>query len=114
MPINLNKERLYPLRIAVRFAPRSARTGRCLHVSVLYRWARKGVLAPNGSRVHLGVVRCASGLATSREALSRFLAELSDSHETAHGSAISSQPNQAAERRKAQDDAERELDAAGI
>lgn len=114
MPIDdLKKEPLYPLRLAVRFAPKSSRTGRSLHVSALYRWA-KGVRSPSGRCVRLAVVRCPSGLATSREAMRRFLAELSEAEDVVQPPTSSAQASRSSNRRKSQDDAKRELDAAGL
>lgn len=76
MPPNLQNEELYSLRDIVRFIPRSTRTGRQVHRSVVWRWARVGLKAADGTRVFLEVVKAGGGLATSREALHRFFAEL--------------------------------------
>ncbi len=76
MLIDLQQEQLYPLRTAVKWAPASSRTGNALHPSVLFRWAKRGLVAADGSRVYLEVVKAGSALATSREALQRFFDEL--------------------------------------
>jgi len=76
MLIDLQREQLYPLRIAVKWAPPSSRTGNTLHPSVLFRWAKRGLIAADGTRVYLEAVKAGSALATSREALQRFFEEL--------------------------------------
>ncbi len=111
MPIDPRNEVLYPLKHALCFAPRSNRTGRHLHVSVLYRWARKGVVR-NGIRVRLDAIQCASGLATSREAMARFLTELNDAEETTNSHIP--RPQSRSTRSCEQNSAARELDRAGI
>ncbi len=109
MAIDPQKERLYPLRIAVRFAPVSTHTGKPPHKSVLWRWARRGLIAADGARVHLETIDLGA-LYTSREALARFLRRVS-------GERPSVQAHEGDTdriRRQPVVNAERYLDAAGI
>ena len=46
-----------PLRLAIHLVPRSSRTGKAVHVSVLYRWKNRGLLSPEGVRTHLRTMR---------------------------------------------------------
>ena len=73
MPIDVATEELLTLRQAAKALPPSNRTGRPLHISALWRWYKSGILAPNGTRVRLEVVRVGGTLATSVEALQRFI-----------------------------------------
>ncbi len=115
MSIDLAGERLYPLRIACRFAPRSTRTGKPLHVSALARWGRRGLLADDGSRVFLEVVKAGAGLATSKEALCRFFAELTRRSNLELGRTASPDRVQSRANRLPQIEAARKrLDASGI
>ena len=114
MTTDLLRERLYPLRFAVKFAPRSSRTGRDLHVSALHRWARSGVDSVNGARVRLETLRLNGRLFTSREAMARFLARVSGAADVAGDHDVVRSSAAASKRRRSQLAAERELDAAGI
>lgn len=59
-------------------ALRNGRTGKSCSVSQVYRYAQGGARAVNGERVRLEVVKCPGGLRTSREAIARFIAALTD------------------------------------
>lgn len=115
MLIDLQREQLYPLRIAVKWAPPSSRTGNTLHPSVLFRWAKRGLITADGTRVYLEAVKAGSALTTSREALQRFFEELTRRAGLPHPSSDSpacAEPSRI--RRHDQSAVERELDASGI
>jgi hypothetical protein len=115
MLIDLEREQLYPLRVAVKWAPPSSRTGKTLHPSVLFRWVKRGLVAADGSRVYLEAVKAGSALAISREALERFFGELTRRAGLPRSSAVSpscSLPSPP--RRNDLSAIERELDASGI
>ena len=114
MPIDFQREQLYPLRIAVKWAPLSSRTGNTLHPSVLFRWAKRGLMAADGSRVYLDVVKAGSALATSREALQRFFEELTRRAGLPHTAGDSSSATPSRARLRHISNVERELDASGI
>lgn len=71
MAIDLDKEQILSLTEATRAIP--ARNGRKPGVATLWRWCRKGVKG-----VQLDYVRMGRGIATSREALSRFFHALAE------------------------------------
>ena len=110
MAINPENETLYPLSIAVKFAPRSSRTGNYLTASVLYRWSKKGLLAPSGHRIYLETLK-AGGIVTSREAIARFLEKRSGLTDMVSQEAS---PRKRKDREEAQARVARELDSAGI
>jgi hypothetical protein len=105
MAIDLKTETVLSLRDAADFLPRRRR-GKRPHFSTLYRWALKGFRG-----VRLETIRIGGTLCTSKEALQRFADRLVPIGAGAEpmGSFVSS-----ASRRRAQLDAERELDKAGI
>jgi hypothetical protein len=88
---------------------RDPETRRPCHVSALYRYVQRGARAVNGQRVRLEVVKTPRGLATSREAIQRFIERLSDPDANGEINA----PTTAA-RKRAQAAIDRELDLAGI
>jgi hypothetical protein len=74
-------EDLIDLRAACREKPfRHRKTGKPAHISSMYRHVMRGARAANGERVRLETVRTPSGLRTSREAVQRFIAALTDPH----------------------------------
>lgn len=74
MPIDFSQENLKTFAQAARLFP-SRRENRPVSPITLWRWYRRGV-SHNGQRVHLEAIRTPSGLATSVEAVKRFLATL--------------------------------------
>jgi hypothetical protein len=72
-PVSLVSEQLISFVQGARLLP-SYRQGRPVNSSTLWRWARKGVRLPDGTRVYLEVVRLAGRWLTSVEALRRFVA----------------------------------------
>jgi len=86
----LQGETLYSLRELVEFIPRSTRTGRKRHRSVLWRWASRGLKAGDGeTRVFLEVVKAGGSLATSKEAIHRFFEELTRLSSLPNGASMS-------------------------
>lgn len=73
--IEISEEHLLSLREASRRLP-SARSGKSVHVSTLYRWTTRGVRG-----VRLETVRIGGTVFTSQEALQRFAAKLSSADE---------------------------------
>lgn len=80
------------------------------HVSALYRYVTRGARAVNGQRVRLETVKTPRGLATSREAIQRFIERLSDPDAAGRDSVV---PTTSARRREAAR-VDRALDGAGI
>ena len=74
MSIDFEQEEAIPLRLAVEFVPRSSRTKRHVHYSVIYRWVSRGLDCGRGKRVYLEAKRAGSTLCTTRSAIRRFLA----------------------------------------
>ncbi|MGC3967715.1 MAG: DUF1580 domain-containing protein [Pirellulales bacterium] len=70
--IDVNNEHLVPLAEVPLLLPAS-RSGRPVHLSAIYRWAMKGLKG-----IRLETLQCAGRRVTSREALSRFFAALSE------------------------------------
>ncbi len=119
MAIDPKQETLYPLSIAVKFAPRSSRTGNYLHPSVLYRWSKIGLLGPSeprrllgpsAPRIYLETLK-AGGVVTSREAIARFLEKRSGLADVV---SEQSPPRKRTDSEEAQARVARELDSAGI
>jgi hypothetical protein len=73
MSIDFEHEEAIPLRLAVELVPRSSRTKRHVHFSVLYRWVSRGLVCGQGKRVYLEAERAGSTLCTTRSAIRRFL-----------------------------------------
>lgn len=77
--IDVLVEDLIDLRRACREKPFcNGRTGKPAHIASMYRHVMRGARAANGERVRLETVRTPSGLRTSREAIARFIAALTD------------------------------------
>jgi len=76
MSINPASEQLKTLGQAANMLPRR-RGDRPVHPTTLWRWCRRGVVH-GGQRIYLEALKTPSGLATSAEALQRFLQVLSD------------------------------------
>jgi hypothetical protein len=74
--IDVLNENLIDLRAACKLPPFRGREGKAAHISSLYRHALRGAKASDGSRIKLETVRTPSGLKTSTEAVSRFIAAL--------------------------------------
>jgi hypothetical protein len=83
------------------------RSGRPLAAATVFRWCTQGVTMPDGTRLRLEGIRIARTWRTSREALARFLAALNPA--PADGLPVRTPTA----RRRAAEDAERELIAAG-
>ena len=83
------------------------RNGRKMHRATGFRWASRGCRAANGEQIRLETLKTPTGLITSVEALQRFYERLS----TGDGEVIT---RTSVQRRRAHEQAERELDAAGI
>jgi len=115
MPPSYSPDTLLPLRLAVKLVPRSSRTGRCLHYSALYRWASRGLLAADGTRVFLEAKKAGSCLCTTPVAIEAFLE--ATAADTGTQTAIAKRPsNDTARRRRHRrpDEVARALDEAGF
>lgn len=86
------------------------RGGRSTHPSTITRWCLHGVKLANGKFLKLEFIRVADRLMTSKPALLRFLAAQQDRfvEESA------AQPRTPAQRKRAADAAEAELEAMGV
>jgi hypothetical protein len=102
--IDLRKETLLGLAEAARRLP-SARQGKAVTPSCLWRWAHRGVRLDNGRTVRLEVVRLAGRWLTSMEALVRFIERQTPSFE--ESSEQTPQPQSQPRGRKATRQAER-------
>jgi hypothetical protein len=99
-------EDLIDLRQVCREKPfRNPRTGKPAHISSAYRFILRGARASNGERVKLETIRTPRGLRTSREAITRFIASLTDP---------AAPPLSNAARKRQQQRAEAELIGAGF
>lgn len=106
--IDVLAESLIDLPTAAREpALRNARTGRPCHLAQIYRYIQVGARSVTGERIRLPVVKTPSGLRTSREAVARWINELSDADRPAP-------PIRTRARQAQQDRAERELADAGF
>jgi hypothetical protein len=56
--------------------PAFGRPGKFLAFATGWRWATRGLKAPNGETIRLEVLKAGSKLVTSREALERFFSRL--------------------------------------
>lgn len=92
MSINIRNERLISFVRAAKRIPRR-RQGRPVHRSTISRWHRSGIKAGK-QRVHLEAVRLPSGMATSVEALQRFIDRLSDLQQIARDKGTSTERDQ--------------------
>ena len=107
--IDIDREQLLPLSEAAKLIP-SAK-GKHLHPASVWRWVRKGVVAPDGRRVKLDSAKVGGRWYTSREAVQRFLEALTQQFEV---SAAPSPPRTSGQRQRASDRAAERLDKAGI
>lgn len=72
MTLKLEDKKLYTLaQAAKRFLPK--RGGRTVSPTTLWRWSKKGVKAPDGSRIKLAVWNCGGSTYTTREACTEFI-----------------------------------------
>jgi hypothetical protein len=103
-------------RIRLAAAARSVppiRAGRAVHPSTVLRWILRGSRLPDGSRLRLEAVRTPGGWFTSREAIDRFLAALTEAA-LARGGAPTPAPRTPAQRRRSSARAAEQLAAVGI
>jgi hypothetical protein len=108
MAIDIEVEQTCPISAACRFpALRNPKNGKPAHANQVYRWVQIGARAVNGQRIRLEAIQLPTGLATSREAVARFIARLNDPD------ADIPEPTPAARRRQI-DSAAAELEAAGF
>lgn len=77
MSSSLLNEDLMPLGRAARLLP-SMRDGKCVSPSTFWRWYRNGCRAVDGRLVKLQTWMIGGRRVTSREAIERFIAALSD------------------------------------
>jgi hypothetical protein len=84
------------------------RGGKRLNPTTPWRWATKGVKAPDGRRIHLETIRAGGRTFTSVEAVGRFVAAL-----TPRVEGTTPPTRTPTERRKASDRAAAELEAMG-
>jgi len=106
MLIDIDTETLLDLPAACRHpALVNSRTHRPCHLAQIYRYVQRGAVAANGERVRLETVRTPAGMRTSREAIGRFIAELTDPDRPAPAPWV---------RRKQMAVAKAELEAAGF
>ena len=73
---DITDEQLITLSQAAKLMP-SRRRGKPVHTTTVWRWYRYGVCR-GGERVFLEAVELPSGVATSKEALTRFIRRLTD------------------------------------
>lgn len=104
--IDANSEQLVPLAEVPSLLPPS-RSGRPVHLSAVYRWAMKGLKG-----IRLETLQCAGRRVTSREALSRFFAGLSEQAGLATENANCG-PRSASARKRSHEKADANLQAAG-
>lgn len=76
--MQLLEEELQPLALLRRHCPVSTRTGKAPHPSVLWRWCFHGLRGPGGARIRLEHVKAGGAVCSSREALRRFFAALTE------------------------------------
>ena len=75
MPIDLSREQTVTIAVARKqLIPRIG--DKPISPATAYRWIDPGVLAGDGTRVRLSAVKLGRTLVTTREAVQRFLAEL--------------------------------------
>ena len=112
---DIEAQRPIPLRRAVNEFPVSSQTGRSLHVSVLYRYISRGVLAADGVRVFLRAKKTGSSLCLTLADIADFLAatsgdaSLTDKNTTPSRARVSNRRQRCMAR-----DVEKELDQAGF
>jgi hypothetical protein len=106
--IDLASETIIPLREVPKLLP-SYRGGRPPSFQCALRWVLEGAKGPNGERVKLEALRVGGRYVTSKEALQRWAERLTPQTESTL--APTRTPRQ---RRRAAEQAERELEAMGI
>jgi hypothetical protein len=106
--IDLATEVSISLAAAARLVP--ARDGKRTHFSTIVRWVLTGARGPQGQRVRLEALRIGSRWVTSREAIQRFAEALTPKLDAEPVPP----PRTPTARRRASEQAARELDAAGI
>jgi hypothetical protein len=72
MAIDLLTETILPFGAVPHRFPYLGRRGGRLHLSTVFRWWSKGIVGPDGNRVHLEGTKLGEKLVTSTEALQRF------------------------------------------
>jgi hypothetical protein len=107
--IDLQSEELLSLSDAAKRLP-PHRRGRPVHPSCIFRWIFEGVRLPSRERVRLEAVRLGGRWLTSVEALQRFAERLTPRIDTEPGPT----PRSPTQRRRASDQASKELDQIGI
>lgn len=108
LTIDVLSEDLIDLKDAAKAQPfRNPRTRKPAHIASIYRYVEKGARAANGQRIRLETIRTPRGLMTSRQAIVRFIAALTDP-EKQEGLVVP------ASVRRSQRVVDRELDEAGI
>jgi Protein of unknown function (DUF1580) len=107
--INQSNETLLSLTDAAKAVPPI--DGKRPHVSTLWRWCRKGVRG-----THLEYVRLGNRVCTTAEAIARFTHRLAEADEPIASPATTPQPKGRSLQQRERDieNAERQLDAAGI
>jgi hypothetical protein len=75
MAIDPTTETLRPFAEAAQRLP-ALRGGKPVHVTTVWRWTTRGVLAPNGTRVRLEAIKVGGTSCTSDQALARFFQAL--------------------------------------
>jgi hypothetical protein len=88
----------------------SARQGRPVSPSCLWRWIARGIILPDGRCVRLEAARLADRWLTSEPAIERFVARQTPQTDTEPMSA----PRAPTQRRRASEQAARQLDEIGI
>jgi hypothetical protein len=107
--IDLATETPIPLTAAARLVP-AARNGERTHVSTVLRWILTGARGPQGERVRLDGLRLGGRWVTSHAAIQRFAEALTPKLDAES----LPPPRTPTARRRASEQAARELDAAGI
>jgi hypothetical protein len=102
-------EKPIPLAEACKLVP-PARRGKRTHLSTLLRWILHGARNPAGEIVRLEAIRLGSRCMTSREALQRFAEALTPRRDSPAPPA----PRTPTARRRASEEAARQLDSIGI
>lgn len=76
MPIDKKPDEFFiPVRLAAKYFPPSSQTSRPRHVSAIYRYISKGLLAADGvTRVYLHAQKRGSCVCVTLSAIERFLA----------------------------------------
>jgi hypothetical protein len=107
--LDLSIETPLPLKSATALVP-PGRSGQRTHPSTLLRWIVRGAKAPSGDRVRLEAVRLGGKWVTSREAIQRFAEQLTPRFDSERLRA----PRTPAQRRRADERADRELKENGL